>query len=729
MFRSTAEACGRVAAALALMAVAPSAPALETLLFEHFEDAAGDLAAGWEFAGAAGADIDDVAGSRALRVGAGASVVVSAEATEEVRIGAAFVASALGADAACITEASVDGGKSWFTVLRVIRGQDDGATRHAAAAWRALAPGTRAVRVRAWQSGHAPAARCWLDHLSVLARPRAAAVPAPRRLAPEDFLAAGDGPPQPVDMAAFGPPPDAAPPTATMSGRIELAVDAATALLEIVHDPWGRVPEIGEPIGKLPAFAIEIVQRGEDLVPLAQGLIRGAHPYWEIAFQPGRVWQEKGDGGWTRAALPFVLQEKSANCTHNGVLTWLFDADGRVTRGLYQVAGETCGYFKADLRGSVGLVYEARDLAAAAAPWIARLDRHRQARLPVRPLASLADDFPGLDPAGFAVDDGIDPREVSVLGLVAGGVHYRSECRTRSGVFPFCDSLPLPSYSTAKSVFAGIAVMRLEKLFPGVAERPIAGLLERCDRRRWADVTIENALDMATGNFRSLDFEEDEFSRPHEWFVFADTHRDKLSFACHFFPRKAAPGTRFVYHTSDTYVLGAALTHFVAQQTDGAELYRDVLREPLWRPLRLSPLLDQPLRTYDAVRQPYTGYGLTYEADDILRIAAWLMDGAKIEGRAMLDGQLLAAALQRDPADRGLPARGPGLRYNNGFWGFDAGPSLGCARAVWVPFMSGVSGITVAMFPNGVIYYYFSDSYVFRWQSAREAAHRIAPLC
>jgi hypothetical protein len=33
------------------------------------------------------------------------------------------------------------------------------------------------------------------------------------------------------------------------------------------------------------------------------------------------------------------------------------------------------------------------------------------------------------------------------------------------------------------------------------------------------------------------------------------------------------------------------------------------------------------------------------------------------------------------------------------------------------------------MFPNGVIYYYFSDSYVFRWQTGREAADAIRPLC
>ena len=90
---------------------------------------------------------------------------------------------------------------------------------------------------------------------------------------------------------------------------------------------------------------------------------------------------------------------------------------------------------------------------------------------------------------------------------------------------------------------------------------------------------------------------------------------------------------------------------------------------------------------------------------------------------------MLAASLQRLDDDPGVAAGSSLLRYNNGFWAYDAGPSLGCESSAWIPFMSGVSGISVAMFPNGVVYYYFSDSYVFRWQSARAAAHTIESLC
>ena len=130
------------------------------------------------------------------------------------------------------------------------------------------------------------------------------------------------------------------------------------------------------------------------------------------------------------------------------------------------------------------------------------------------------------------------------------------------------------------------------------------------------------------------------------------------------------------------------------------------------------------------LRTPFTGYGLTYEVDDVIRVAAWLNDdGGRLHGDAMLDREMLDATLQRTAGDRGLEAGSADLRYNNGFWAFNAGPSIGCARPAWVPFMSGVSGITVAMFPNGIIYYYYSDSYVFRWQSAREMAHKIRRLC
>ena len=542
------------------------------------------------------------------------------------------------------------------------------------------------------------------------------------------FLLGADPMTATVPMAAFAPPSPATPSEQVFSGTLRLIDVERAGGFRAIHDPWDRSGEIGEPLRHLPGFEFEFVQRGSDVIPLVTGVQRSSHPYWEIMLLPGKAWQAADDHGWTRISLPFALQERAANCTHNGVMSWLF-RDNAVSRVAYQVVSETCGYFKADLWGVVDADYTPRDLADKAAPMIARVDAHRANRLPVRSLEQLAENYAAIDALTLGVADGIPAEDISVLGLVVDGIHYRGDCPTRQGPHPFCSSLPLPSYSTAKSIFASIATMRLERLYPGVSGKLIASLVDECDEPRWRNVTIENALDMATGNFESTDHEVDENSPAHEAFVFADRHAEKIEFACSHFPRKAAPGTTFVYHTSDTYLVGVALQRFL-EQRDGGDIYDSVLLEPIWHVLGLSPQLDVTKRTYDDEAKPFTGYGLTYETDDIIRIANWLAyGGAIVDGKPALDTKMLEASLQRLPGVTGLRAGSDDVYYNNGFWAYDAGPSLGCGESVWVPFMSGVSGITVAMFPNEVIYYYFSDSYVFRWQTGREAAHAIRPLC
>ena len=106
-----------------------------------------------------------------------------------------------------------------------------------------------------------------------------------------------------------------------------------------------------------------------------------------------------------------------------------------------------------------------------------------------------------------------------------------------------------------------------------------------------------------------------------------------------------------------------------------------------------------------------------------------LNGNGEIEGKNVLDLSMLNASLQRNPSDRGLIASGENFRYNNGFWAVNVAPTIECKKDVWVPFMSGFGGITVAMFPNNIIYYYFSDNYAHRWQTAIKASHNIRNLC
>ena len=551
-----------------------------------------------------------------------------------------------------------------------------------------------------------------------------------RRLSYEALMQAR-GISAPVDMSEFTPPADAPPPLHTFVGRLSFQPRAADTQAIVLHDRDRLVDQKKYAILDLPHFDFEFVQSGDAMIPLHRGPQPGSHPYWEYVLEPGRAWQEPGDHGLTRAAIPFALMERNANCLHYGMLSFLFGDPGIVSRIVFQVSSETCLYLKFDLWVVATVHYTPTQPQEAAA--IARgYAEEVRVRLPVRPIEALRDDYPGANPAEFGSSAEVAPADMTAYGFVIDGVHYTGGCQTRHGSHPFCDVLDLPSYSLAKSIFASLALMRLEQRFPGIVQERIADYVPECATAGgWHDVTFLNALDMTTGHYRSPEVWGDEHADYGLELHLVETHAAKIRHACADFPRREPPGKRWVYRTADTYVLGAALNAWVKRRLgDTADLYDDVMVSDLWRPLRLSPVTWFTRRTYDATAQPFTGWGLVLHRDDLARIAKWLQDGdGIIGGRQVLDARMLAAAMQRVPADRGLVAMDASTRYQHGFYGIDVGPDIGCANPVWVPYMAGYGGIVVVLLPNGTLYYHVSDGDSFNWRRAAAESNRIRGLC
>jgi CubicO group peptidase (beta-lactamase class C family) len=340
----------------------------------------------------------------------------------------------------------------------------------------------------------------------------------------------------------------------------------------------------------------------------------------------------------------------------------------------------------------------------------------------MRPLSDLS----FRDQLGHSTE--VAPEAMTALGYVKNGTHFVAPCPTRLGDYPFCDVLDVPSYSWAKSMVAGVASMRLEKLYPGAMDALIADYVPAC--RDWKDVTFQHTLDMATGYYASDVYDEDEASEGTRQFFIADSHEQKIDLACTLYDRQSAPGETFVYHTTDTYLLGTAITAFLREKTGRAEadIFDDLIR-PLWDALGTSPVAHQTRRTYDNVGQVFTGWGLTLHRDDIAKIATFLHDDGRIKGEPMLDPEMLLDALQKRDRPVGLRAVIDSQRYKNGFWAWNAGPSLGCKADLYVPAMSGYGGLTLALMPNGQIYYYISDGHAFAWARAAKASHGDTPFC
>jgi CubicO group peptidase (beta-lactamase class C family) len=124
------------------------------------------------------------------------------------------------------------------------------------------------------------------------------------------------------------------------------------------------------------------------------------------------------------------------------------------------------------------------------------------------------------------------------------------------------------------------------------------------------------------------------------------------------------------------------------------------------------------------------GYGLWWIPDDIAKITTLLINGGQFEGIQVLHPDLLAAALQQNPGDRGVKIAVDNM-YNNAFWAthYPASKSMGYECEFWVPTMQGVSGNVVAIFPNGTAYYYFSDNQQFTWEAAMRESNKLISFC
>jgi hypothetical protein len=512
-----------------------------------------------------------------------------------------------------------------------------------------------------------------------------------------------------VAMSAYAADAAAQPPTNRFEGRLILSGRPQTRTL--VADPDFVSKRDIELARTFPDdFDFEFVQDGDALIPLRRGPIAGKHGWWEFALEPGRVWNEAGDQGYTRAAIPFALVQRNANCTHNGVLMLLFKADGAIAHAAMQISSETCQYLQFDMWGMLDARYVPGPVASKAEA-IAAWRKESAARLQVRPIDRLGVDHPGVDTRNFFIGDAAGR---TVTGLVVDGIHYRSGCATRRGDFPYCDSLDLPSFSLAKTVVAGLALMRLQRLYPGADDLDVSRYGgDPCRTTSWQGVRAIDLLDMASGHYDSPVYMADEDAAKVARFFDPTGYADKLAFACTAYPRKEAPHDRWVYHTADTFLLGATLTNWFRSQPghERGNVFNDVVVRDLYTPLELSPTARVTRRTYDAQAQPFFGWGLTLLGDDIAKLARFLgPQHGMIGDTAPLDRTLLDQAMQRDDGQRGLVAAHlTQFRYQHGLWARNVQKEIGCAAPAWVPFMAGFGGITVAMFPNGVVWYDFAD--------------------
>jgi len=581
-----------------------------------------------------------------------------------------------------------------------------------------------------------------------------------RKLLTRAELFGHSAPAKPVDdTTAFAVPSGAAEPTEDFEGTLTLNDPEANGSFTKYSDVFEIIPEGDSPWKHLAAFRYQFVQNGSYLIPAEEGLAITGSPAWNYIVGPGRVWQEKGDDGYMRAALPFALIQRNQNCVHNGEMTFLFSKrkTPKISNVYYQITQETCYPMKFDLWGIVSASYtleavpRKEELRAKQAAEIAH-------KLRTKPIDALPTDFPqaGVRLAAIAAAYK-HPENITTYGVMINGVNYTSGCPTRSGEYAFCGDMRLPSYSIAKSVFAGVALMRLGQLYgTGVYSELIKNHIPReFIRGNWDVTTFNNASDMATGNYNLDAYEADEDSPAMDKFIVDESLEAKLADAFAIHQNYAPPGTKWVYQSSATFILTQAMNAYLHEHRNkDADLF-NLVRDDVYKPLNLSNGALTTIRTSNSPTGAPSGYyGLFFIKDDFAKLGDFLNNGSGIiGGRRILEPKRLKEALFRVPNawEVGVPILGtsatsalgpPRLgsqsatpentrRYAHGFWGKHITPAefpqYSCE--FWVSIMAGYGGNIVALLPNGVTFYISSDGMEFPWVDAVGEITRLKPVC
>ena len=268
----------------------------------------------------------------------------------------------------------------------------------------------------------------------------------------------------------------------------------------------------------------------------------------------------------------------------------------------------------------------------------------------------------------------------------------------------------VPSGSIAKTYFTTVVALTLEQEFGNVMTAKIGDLVEEAGSS-WNSVSIENVLDMSTGHYRFTSHGVDDFTTS-KVFNIAEIHSTKMLTAINSYRKRATPGDRWVYHTSDTYIAGVALRN-IFQTLTGSDDLLSYMNLKVFGPLGLSKAAQHSIRvTYDDVKQPFSTTGMFFTIDDAIKIARFINPGntkrGKIKNRQVLHAAYLDATIQLNEEDRGLEAYNDYL-YNNGLYAKRFSMN-NCEKFNFVPFTQGHGPNLVALFPNESSYIYFSDS-------------------
>ena len=525
----------------------------------------------------------------------------------------------------------------------------------------------------------------------------------------------------PTANAAFAPG-DGALPAPAFTGVLKIH-PARMQTLPVLQQPLiqGRDARI------FPGVQLEFFTIGDVLVPVQRGeMVResgaGSPPsYWRVIPQFGKVWREKADGDWSRAAFPVMLVNDTENHAHQGLATFLY-RPGQVTGLAIQFIQQTGPYLIKQYFVAWG--FAPVELAAGDSGRLEARRTQAQAeladRLPAKPWSELLKTVPPGTLDGFGGP--LYPKWQVAGALVRGGTLYYQEAATPYGPYPYPLEMRFGVRSVTKSVFAPLALLRLAQVYgPWVLTLKIGDYVQGLDPK-WHRVRFVDAADMATGfggtgstKTHPNDIFDGYLGGDYDAWYTAPSFADKIrQIDATLHPYPWEPGTVMRYRDQDYFLLGAAIEGFLKSvrgpQAELLEMVKTEVLAPIG--IHQAPVV----RTREAGGREglvWCNAGYYPTLDDLAKIAMLYQalgahGGAQILNREMTADLLRARNAIVKNADASLgPVAAPlaessedGL-YEMGFHFLRYVNSTG--NVEYLPSMHGSGDNEIILYPNEMV--------------------------
>jgi Beta-lactamase len=513
--------------------------------------------------------------------------------------------------------------------------------------------------------------------------------------------------------SAFTPGSDAVAEHAPFLGTLRLAETQMTTKPAAFSPPsvLGRDPHM------FPGVSISFFTDKGDLVPFTQDVIRYAsanqgRSYWDVIVQPGRVWSQPDDNGWSRAAFPFALVNSIEGETHNGLATFLYK-DGRVSNLRFQIVQQTAPFYIKDDFVAAGLA--SATFVPVASGQLSSLKRGYEAdrtdRVPIASWNELRAKVGGAKLADF--DGPMRASDIVLSGLDYQGTFYLKGCQSAGGQLPWCDRARFGVWSATKALANETALLRLaEKYGPAVFEMRIADFVpEAASYRGWQSVRFEDAINMTTGigngstkrepNDTSDGYLDASYS---SWYEARSTQEKVSALLKDGGVYPWGPGQVTRYRDQDMFILGVAMDRFLKSKEGSTANIWSMLQREVFAPIGIHQApTNRTIEADGTDGHPLMAYGYYPTISDMVLIARLYQNDGK-HG----DLQILYAPRIRElvagPHSRGFPT-GEKLpagetTYFNAFWVTSYVASHDCR--VFYPRMIGWGGNIVALLPGGL---------------------------